>query len=95
MRLERFAVSIVPGPVIPRPLAPGVLYLSEDTLLVLFLCPCGCLREIPIPCNPHQNGWNVVRNGDRITINPSIRDNGCPEKSHYNITDSRVVWHAN
>lgn len=67
----------------------GIIYVCKEDEVIEFFCPCGCDHLIILntlsqakPC------WSVQRN----TIIPSINRIGAACKSHFNITDGKVVW---
>lgn len=84
-----------------KPLEPGVmrvLYINGVPDCCEYLCPCGCGSPCPtfFPSNgkrqrtPSRHLWDFSKGP---TLSPSIRHlSGC--KSHYNITNGNVVWHA-
>lgn len=76
----------------PAQLADGVLYISDRFHTALHKCCCGCGREVVTPLNPA--GWRYIREGQAITLKPSIGNWSFPCKSHYLIIRNRVVWAA-
>ncbi|WP_345973770.1 DUF6527 family protein [Sulfurimonas diazotrophicus] len=75
---------------IPDVLEDGVLYISMEYKTIIHLCPCGCGREAITPLSPAQ--WNMRFDGQNVTIKPSIGSWSFPCRSHYSITNSKVVW---
>ena len=90
------------GNVVARPLDPGTIYLwsceSDDgpPFAALFLCPCGCGKEISIrvvrgkhdghPCWTYE-----IHEDGTLTLSPSILQRfDC--KAHFFIRRGRVVW---
>ena len=74
----------------PRPLTPGVVYISERFRTALHLCCCGCGTEVVTPLNPA--GWSYrLRNG-KVSLFPSIGNWSLPCRSHYYIIDGQVQW---
>lgn len=66
---------------------------------VHYLCPCGCGKEIFLPCHTPEEPrktepkWGLKLTGEQnlVTLHPSIQDNG-PCRSHYHIRDGKVEW---
>lgn len=93
MKIESYKpVFVTP---IPHEIEPGIMYVSEEFGICMFLCPCGCGEKIPIPFGPDkpdpEHTWDFTKNGDVITLSPSILMlAGC--KSHYFIREGKVVW---
>ena len=80
---------------------PEHIYLYQGTPdkpkgSLTYHCPCGCgeFCQIPVILNgPKVNPrWQVTVDGqNRITLYPSVNHlDGC--KSHYFITENKVVW---
>lgn len=74
----------------PLPLQVGVLYISMPNRLVAHLCCCGCGEEVITPLTPA--GWSLRRQGDKVSLHPSVGNWGMPCQSHYWILNNRVVW---
>lgn len=74
---------------IPKQLASGVVYHSEEFEVAAVLCACGWgHRVVLLVPDSHQ----VSSKGGMATIRPSIAVCDAPCKSHYIITDGRVEW---
>ncbi len=66
---------------------------------VHYLCPCGCGKEIFLPCHTPEEprttepkwGLWLAPESNLVTLTPSIQDNG-PCQSHYHIKHGRVEW---
>jgi len=64
-------------------------------ICVAFLCPCGCGGFHLLPTYKHGGqkptfcAWEMIRNGDKITLNPSLK-NGCG--AHFFIKGNKVYW---
>lgn len=100
-RLTAFGV-ILPPRFLPWPLEPGKLYVVKGTQTTshaaAFLCPCGCGKEVYLPCRapgtPHGLGseWELTLHDDNtVTLHPSILDRGTCQ-SHYWIKRNQVEW---
>jgi hypothetical protein len=69
-------------------LPDGQVVVNNEINVAFLKCPCGCgeligarLKE-PHPC------WKI--NGN--TISPSINCINLPCKSHFNVTNGKVIW---
>ncbi len=69
----------------------GVLYISDRFKLAIHLCVCGCGYEVVTPFGS-PSGWQLSREGDQITLSPSIGNFQFPCKSHYFIRSNKVEW---
>ncbi|WP_423748244.1 DUF6527 family protein [Geothrix paludis] len=76
--------------VIPERLEDGVLYICEQYRTVAHNCCCGCGQEVITPLGPAD--WSLRREGDNVTLHPSIGNWGFPCRSHYFIRRNQVVW---
>ena len=72
---------------IPHEMEQGIIYISEEFEVANHICLCGCGVQCPTPMD-EETGWSIIRNGDKITITPSILNPICPNKSHYIITNN-------
>lgn len=75
---------------IPSQLQAGLLYISEKYSTASHLCACGCGSKVVTPLKP--GGWRVIRQGDAVSLTPSIGSWSLPCKSHYWIRNNRVEW---
>lgn len=75
----------------PQTLEPGVLYVSIRHRSVLHLCACGCGHEVVTPLAPHR--WQLLFDGETVSLEPSIGNSVLPCRSHYFITNNKVDWH--
>lgn len=85
----RFEHRFVEGA--PATLEPGVLYVSIRHRSVLHLCACGCGFEVVTPLAPHR--WQLIFDGESVSIEPSVGNSALPCRSHYFITQDKVDWH--
>lgn len=75
---------------IPDDLADGVIYVSLTYAVAIHKCCCGCNCDIVTPLSPH--GWQLMFDGDSVSLHPSIGNWQFKCKSHYWITNNRVRW---
>ncbi|QSX74225.1 hypothetical protein HIV01_013610 [Lysobacter arenosi] len=75
---------------IPQSLATGVLYISERYRTASHLCACGCGEKVVTPLSP--SNWRLVRQGDRVSLYPSIGNWNYACRSHYWIKNNKIVW---
>lgn len=85
-------VSITPQFVelIPREIHEGVLYISEKYGTASHKCCCGCGMKVVTSLSPAR--WRLYREGNLVTMHPSIGNWDFPCRSHYWIRKNRVVW---
>ena len=74
----------------PKPLEPGVLYVSTRFRTAAHLCACGCGQKVVTPFSPA--GWSMSFDGDSVTLAPSVGNGRLPCRSHYFIKKDQVVW---
>jgi hypothetical protein len=74
----------------PRELASGILYLSEEFDIAMHLCACGCGSKVKTPLGPTE--WSVIETKRGPSLRPSVGNwqQGC--QSHYWITNGEVRW---
>lgn len=101
-RLNVFEVVLLPKYMIENP-ESGKLYVvmesTETTQSVSFRCPCGCGKEVYLPCRapgtphrPHGPEWELtLHDANTVTLHPSILDRGSCQ-SHYWIKRNQVEW---
>ncbi|MDB6026069.1 MAG: hypothetical protein JWM68_2292 [Verrucomicrobiales bacterium] len=74
----------------PEKLEPGVIYVSLRFALVSHQCACGCGEEVVTPLSPKD--WQLIFNGETISLYPSIGNWKFQCGSHYWIDQNRAVW---
>lgn len=74
----------------PKELAPGVLYVSDEFAIAGHLCACGCGNKVMTPLGPAEWRFEELR-GDP-SLAPSIGNWQWPCQSHYWITRGEVIW---
>lgn len=75
---------------IPERLEEGVLYVCERYRTVVHKCCCGCGEEVVTPLTPAD--WSIRKNGNLVSLSPSIGNWSFACKSHYWISKNQVVW---
>jgi Family of unknown function (DUF6527) len=75
---------------IPEKLEPGQLYISFEYNTANHLCACGCGNEVVTIIGPADS--SIIYNGHGVSISTSIGNSNFPCKSHYWISENRVVW---
>ena len=78
--------------VVPDQLEDGVLYVCERYRTVLHKCCCGCGEEVVTPLSPVD--WSVRKEGETVTLSPSIGNWSFACRSHYLIIKNQIVWAA-
>jgi len=73
----------------PRVLEEGVLYISEECELAAHKCCCGCREDVITPLRPGR--WRLDRNGERVSLYPSIGNWKFACRSHYWVRDNRAI----
>ena len=75
---------------IPDNLEDGIIYVSMGYGTVVHKCCCGCGKEVVTPLSPSD--WQLIFDGESVSLYPSIGNWSFDCKSHYWIKNSRVVW---
>ncbi len=75
---------------IPDSLEDGVLYISERFRTCSHNCCCGCGEEVVLPLSSAE--WQLSRDGDAVSIWPSVGNWNYACQSHYVIRWNRVLW---
>ena len=75
---------------IPDNLKDGMIYVSIAFATVAHKCCCGCGNEVITPLSPTD--WQLIFDGQSISLYPSIGNWNFPCQSHYWITCNRVHW---
>ena len=73
----------------PESLDPGVLYVSLKFASVGHSSCCGCGEEVVTPLTPTD--WNIIYDGETITLHPSVGNWTLPCRSHYVIRQGKVI----
>ena len=80
----------------------GILYVSYKHDTTTHLCPCGCKNIVPLPISHEGNDfpgsnydlhrWEFTHLDKIPTIRPSINSVSFECKSHYFITQGKIIW---
>jgi hypothetical protein len=74
----------------PPELKEGVLYISMVYGSAIHKCCCGCGSKVVTPFSPTD--WQLLFDGETISLTPSIGNWSFKCRSHYVITRNRVEW---
>ena len=74
----------------PQHLEDGVLYVSIRFRIASHKCCCGCGNEIVTNLSPA--GWQLIYDGQSVSLFPSIGNWTLPCQSHYWIKNDTVQW---
>ena len=75
---------------IPDHLEDGVLYISERFRTCSHKCCCGCGEEVVTPLSPAE--WRLTREGELVSLWPSVGNWDYACRSHYVIRRNQVKW---
>ncbi|HXG25547.1 MAG TPA: DUF6527 family protein [Candidatus Binatia bacterium] len=75
-------------PVIPVEIEADTLYVCLPYATAVHRCP-GCERKVVTPFAP--GSWNLIFDGETVSIHPSIRNGAHDCRSHYFIEGDRFV----
>ncbi len=75
---------------IPDQVEEHTLYISIKFGTAVHKCMCGCGNEVVTPLSPTD--WELIYNGETVSLYPSIGNWGFTCESHYWITRSRVIF---
>lgn len=75
---------------IPERLEEGILYISQRYGTAAHNCCCGCGKEVITPLTPTD--WSLRKDGNGVTLQPSIGNWSLPCRSHYWIRRNEVIW---
>jgi hypothetical protein len=75
---------------IPEALDEGVLYISVRYRTSSHMCACGCGSRVVTPIRPAK--WQLIYDGDTISLWPSIGNWQKPCRSHYVIRRDQIIW---
>lgn len=75
---------------IPDKFEDGVLYISERYKTASHKCACGCGEEVVTPLSPVD--WQLRKEGDLVSLHPSIGNWNYACRSHYWIRRNVIHW---
>jgi hypothetical protein len=75
---------------IPDKLLARTLYISIPYASAAHSCLCGCGTKVVTPIHP--TGWELLFDGDTVSLRPSIGNWSLPCRSHYWIVRNRGIW---
>jgi hypothetical protein len=75
---------------IPSELKEGVLYVSVQYSTAVHKCACGCGNKVVTPISPVD--WQLLFDGDSVSLTPSIGNWEFPCRSHYWIKSDKIRW---
>jgi hypothetical protein len=87
-RQEVFAHEFVDH--IPEELVEGFVFVSMAYATAAHKCACGCGNEVITPLTPTD--WQLIFDGESISLRPSIGNWNFPCQSHYWLDRNRVRW---
>lgn len=73
---------------IPDQIEERTLYISIEFGTAVHKCMCGCGNEVVTPLSPTD--WELIYNGESVSLYPSIGNWGFKCESHYWITRGKV-----
>ena len=72
-----------------KDMVDGELYISMEYRVSAHRCCCGCGEKVILMFS--KQDWNLQFDGT-VSIRPSVGNFSFPCKSHYFITNNKVVW---
>jgi len=75
---------------IPGNLKDGTIYVSIPFATAMHKCCCGCGYEVVTPISPTD--WQLIFDGQSVSLYPSIGNWSFACKSHYWIERNKVKW---
>jgi hypothetical protein len=75
---------------IPAVLEEDVVYVSIEYGTASHLCCCGCGEKVVTPITPTD--WQIIFNGEAVSLHPSIGNWSFACRSHYWIKENRIIW---
>lgn len=75
---------------IPEHLDENTVYISTTYATAAHLCVCGCHQKVVTPLSP--TSWQLIFDGDTVTLYPSIGNWSFACQSHYWITRNQIEW---
>lgn len=78
---------------IPSKLEEGIVYITGEYATAVHLCADGCGNKVVTPISPVD--WQLMFDGETVSLAPSIGNWDFPCRSHYFITNDRIRWDGN
>jgi Family of unknown function (DUF6527) len=75
---------------IPDQVEEHTFYISIEFGTAVHKCMCGCGNEVVTPLSPTD--WELIFNGETVSLYPSIGNWGFTCESHYWITRNKVKF---
>ncbi|CUR51345.1 conserved protein of unknown function [Nitrosotalea devaniterrae] len=75
---------------IPDEIKEGILYISIPFATSTHRCACGCGEIVVLPIRPAE--WELIWDGETVSIYPSVGNWSLPCQSHYFITKNNIIW---
>jgi len=75
---------------IPDDLEDRTIYISIDYATAVHKCCCGCDHEVVTPFS--QTDWQLIFDGQSISLYPSIGNWNFACQSHYWIERNKIKW---
>lgn len=75
---------------IPAYLQEGILYVSLRYATAVHKCACGCGTKVVTPISSAT--WQIIFDGDAVSLVPSVGNWALPCRSHYWIRGGRILW---
>jgi hypothetical protein len=75
---------------IPDEIEEGVVYVTTEYATAVHRCCCGCGSEVVTNFSPTD--WELIFDGETISLDPSVGNWSFPCQSHYWIRRNKVVW---
>jgi hypothetical protein len=75
---------------IPEEISEGTLFISIRFRTAVHLCACGCGTRIATPLSPAD--WELIFDGETVSLWPSVGNWSLPCQSHYWIRHNRIDW---
>jgi len=75
---------------LPNELQEGTIYLSMTFATAAHKCVCGCGNDVITPLSPTD--WQLLFDGESVSLTPSIGNWNFPCHSHYWIRHNKVQW---
>lgn len=73
---------------VPDQMEDGILYISLVYATAIHKCCCGCGKEVVTPFSPSD--WELVFNGESVSLYPSIGNWSFDCQSHYWIRKNKI-----